>query len=125
MPRLNFKLLTILLVTFATIISAELFIVHVGKNGDFIYDPQKTTGLKIGDVVQFVWDSGPHSVTPSDGPDGSCTQSTAIPEIQSPTSDPGHNVTFEIKEDTPSKVFYFCSVSDHCDEGMHGSLERA
>ncbi|KAF0465719.1 Cupredoxin [Gigaspora margarita] len=125
MSRLNFKLLTLLLVTFATIISAELYTVNVGKGGNLVYDPQKTTGLKLGDVVQFVWDSGFHSVTPSDGPDGSCTPSKNIPEIQAPTDKPDHNVTFEIKEDTPSAVYYFCTVSDHCDEGMHGSLERA
>ncbi|RIB02928.1 hypothetical protein C2G38_2226472 [Gigaspora rosea] len=122
MSRLNFKLLTLFLVTFATIISADLFTVHVGKDGGLVYDPHETTGLKLGDFVQFVWDSGTHSVTPSDGPDGSCTPSTTIPEIQGPTSNPGRNVTFEIKEDTPSTVFYFCSVGFHCKDGMFGSL---
>ncbi|KAF0437533.1 extracellular serine-rich protein [Gigaspora margarita] len=123
MSRLNLKLLTLLLVTFATIISADLFTVHVGANGNNVFDPQTTTGLKIGDVVQFVWDSGFHSVTPSDGPDDSCTPSKNIPEIQSSTKKPAGNVTFEIKEDTPSTVFYFCTV--HCSGGMHGSLELA
>ncbi|RIB22233.1 hypothetical protein C2G38_2243408 [Gigaspora rosea] len=110
MSRLNFKLLTLLLVTFVTIISADVFTVHVGKDGG---------------NVQFVWDNGTHSVTPSDGPEGSCTPSQNITEIQAPTNKPDRNVTFTIKEDTPSTIFYFCRVAHHCADGMLGTLVRA
>ncbi|CAG8796143.1 6043_t:CDS:2, partial [Gigaspora rosea] len=104
MSRLNFKLLTLLLVTFVTIISADVFTVHVGKDGGNVYDPKTTTGLKC--------------VTPSDGPEGSCTPSQNITEIQAPTNKPDRNVTFTIKEDTPSTIFYFCRVAHHCADGM-------
>ncbi|CAG8621173.1 20809_t:CDS:2 [Cetraspora pellucida] len=117
-------LLALLLVSFSALISATVYPIMVGQGGNF-FVPANVTGLKVGDMINFTWVAGTHSVVLSDAPAGTCVQSQSIPNalFQTPTNQTGFSKMFNITETTPQTVWYFCSVGTHCQNGMFGTLK--
>src|SRR5438270_12902457 len=67
--------------------------VHVGPSADFMSYSPKTVSINVGDSVQWVWDSSPHSVTSNGQPNGnfnsgiltsSATYSHTVPTAANP-----------------------------------------
>ncbi|CAG8722513.1 18139_t:CDS:2, partial [Racocetra persica] len=110
MARLNVKLLALLLVTLATVISARVINVAVGENGELSFSPNNVKA-KVGDKITFTLKSGFHSVILSDKA-GDCTKSAKIKnsEILAQTDKVGKKGTFIITQNTPSKLGFFCDV---------------
>ncbi|CAG8537940.1 17849_t:CDS:2, partial [Racocetra persica] len=112
MARFNFKLLALLLVILATVISAAEIDVDVGSNGELAFNPSDVS-VKVGDTVIL-----------SDTPNG-CTETTTIPNliILNQTNTVGASGTLTITQDLPSTFGFYCDVPSHCDEGnMYGKI---
>ncbi|CAG8788872.1 6622_t:CDS:2, partial [Racocetra fulgida] len=90
MARLNVKLLVLLLVILATVISAVEIDVVVGQGGTLTYTPSDIT-VKVGDTVII------------------------LPE----TGTVGASGTLNITQDLPSTFGIFCDVPGHCDGGLN------
>ncbi|CAG8436276.1 3028_t:CDS:2 [Diversispora eburnea] len=91
------------------------------KVGNLKYDP-KTVDAKKGDVLVFTWlsDGSQHDVIQSDS-EGSCDASTTRTSIKSDIKSSG-TYNYTITEDANTKLYYYCSVGNHCDSGMYGTI---
>ncbi|RIB21442.1 hypothetical protein C2G38_2140667 [Gigaspora rosea] len=118
-PFSNLSFLALFLVILS-IASAATINVTVG--GDSLtFNPQNLTVNK-GDVVQFNWAGGQHSIIRSDGPAGSCTpknSNTSISEAKT-----NGMVTFKM-DGSDSRIWYYCGVGNHCKMGMWGVIALA
>jgi len=104
-----------------SIASAATFVVNVGPGGGTFFVDQtsgnSTTTIHVGDTVQWVWQSGPHSTS-----SGTCTQSgyygscTADGTWESGQNSPPHNFS---KTFSQAGTFnYYCSVHQAMMTGM-------
>ncbi|KAK7414101.1 hypothetical protein QQX98_007044 [Neonectria punicea] len=99
--------------------SAETHKVQVGKSGD-VFSPDSIKAAK-GDVIEFHFDSM-HSVVAGDfkkpcNPlsDGGF-YSGSLPD--------GDKSYFAVTINNTDPIFFYCSVSDHCQEGMVGVINQ-
>ncbi|CAG8443508.1 11296_t:CDS:2 [Dentiscutata erythropus] len=118
----NLSFLALFLVILS-IVSAETINVAVGGDS-LIFSPQNITVNK-GDMVQFNWTGGQHSIIRSDG-QGSCTPSTSLKSGNATISDARTSgmVIFTI-DGSDSKIWYYCGVGNHCKMGMWGVITLA
>ncbi|CAG8734579.1 534_t:CDS:2, partial [Cetraspora pellucida] len=109
--------------SFSALISATVYPIMVGQGGNN-FVPANVTGLKVGDMINFTWAAGTHSVAISDATAG-CVLSQTIPnaQIQTPTNQTGFSKLFNITETSPQIINYFCGVATHCQNGMFGTLK--
>src|SRR5262249_30287793 len=95
--------------TTTTTMGPMTFTVQVGLNGTLTYTPS-TLMIHAGDTVQWVFATGPHTVT-----SGTNCVADANPLLDS-TTDFQHTFT------TPGVYPYFCTIPGHCAVGMTGSI---
>ncbi|KPM40828.1 hypothetical protein AK830_g5691 [Neonectria ditissima] len=120
--------------------SAETHKVEVGKDGE-VFDPETIKAAK-GDVVEFHFDSK-HSVVAGDFkkpcnplstggfysgslPSGGKVSSILSSSNSSPcllTTIPGKSY-FSVTINNTEPIFFYCSVNDHCQEGMVGVINQ-
>ncbi|RHZ71877.1 hypothetical protein Glove_251g22 [Diversispora epigaea] len=91
------------------------------KVSNFKYDPQ-TVNAKKGDVLIFTWlsDGSRHDIVPSDS-EGSCEESTTVTNLKTSVKSSG-TYNYTITEDANTKIYYYCSVGNHCASGMYGTI---
>ncbi|GBB83213.1 hypothetical protein RclHR1_00100017 [Rhizophagus clarus] len=109
------------LLLFIAYVYAKTIVVNVGgPAGVLKFDPQNVTNAVQGDVIQWKFLGGQHSVVQSDGLT-SCEQSQNTNFFQSVTNPPSG--IFEITiNDTQNTLYYFCSFASHCANGMWGVI---
>jgi len=73
----------------------------------------------VGDTLQFIWGSGPHTVTKSSALE-LCNKSQEAPVFESGKQNKSF-VFNEVVNDTNPNFFY-CGVADHCERGMFGMI---
>ncbi|CAG8719198.1 28738_t:CDS:2 [Racocetra persica] len=123
MSRFNLSCLVVFLV-FISVVSAVTMNVTVGGSaGELTFTPQNITASK-GDVIQFVWAGGQHSVILSDAA-GACTPSTKVQgNATISTAKTNGTATYTMDGSAP-KVWYYCGVNMHCAKGMWGIITLA
>jgi plastocyanin len=73
----------------------------------------------VGDTVQFIWGSGPHTVTKSSALE-ICNKTQEAPVFASGAQNKSF-IFNEVVNDT-NPVFFYCGVKDHCERGMFGMI---
>ncbi|KAI1334132.1 hypothetical protein F5Y15DRAFT_314358 [Xylariaceae sp. FL0016] len=102
--------------------ASRLIPVVVGGTQD-TYVPNSVTAA-VGDIIQFQFSSGNHTVTQSSGVDAPCTAlqgtvATAIHSGHIPFEDGATTVgTFNMPVTTTDTLFLFCATGPHCQEGQ-------
>lgn len=89
----------------------EQHTVTVGPGGSLSFDPDSLQ-IEPGDTVEFVWDSGGHTVTPVDQPDGESWE--GVQETQD--SGYSHSHTFDVEG------VYSYECDPHGAMGMTGEI---
>jgi len=101
---------------FASLAAAATITVAVGQGG-FTFSPSSVTGA-VGDTVTFTCNSGiEHNVVQSTF-GAPCSPVTGGFSIQPQ----GAGSEFSITLATTDPLYFYCSVSDHCAEGMVGII---
>ena len=78
-----------------------------------------------GDVVFFVSNTslGNHNIAIATGPlEFTNDRVTNVPSVLSGIVLSGHKATFSIEAIPPGSYVFWCTLSDHAAEGMHGTL---
>ncbi|CAG8483871.1 2743_t:CDS:2 [Paraglomus brasilianum] len=108
----TFLLATVLITT----TFAQNLVINVGEGG-LKYNPASITAAP-GSTITFVWiNTIPHSVVQSDSAD-SCTPTVGGFNRQMKA---GESWVLKVPTDRP-KVWFYCNVSTHCQQGMKGVL---
>lgn len=110
--------------------SVQVWVVKVGENKGLTFTPNNLQGAKKGDMVQFQFMSGNHSVVQSTFKEP-CVPMTGDKEgffsgympMNSPEAMAKGMPTFTIMvEDETKPIWFYCSQGKHCENGMLGAI---
>lgn len=109
------------LAAIASSVSAEIYNVNVGPNGQLVYDPPYVNAV-YGDIVRFHFNPKNHTVTQS-AFDPPCVplpdqpfRSGFVPVA--PGTDPLPTVDFAVPDNHGAPLWFYCGQTAHCGQGM-------
>ncbi|KAL1922558.1 uncharacterized protein VTP21DRAFT_10097 [Calcarisporiella thermophila] len=98
-------------------VALEILVGAGGQN----YDPPEAT-VRINETITWKWLKGPHTVTRSANATNPCSpfpDGFVGGKFDSGSLSTG---TFSMQFDTPGVVWYYCSVGQHCANGMKAKI---